>query len=175
MSGTTDRNWRSFVGPQDDNVTVTSWENPSTRGEFDDNLKCSNVVGLTVRDIVVLDSREDSIDCVRGKDYLFEKVVSHGSITAKGSIDGLTLSECTVSGTVELGQFDNYWYPGRPPTRNVALLNVYSPEGNPVRVKLWDAETPLIINTKVKITRIPKVIWYPYFLFRYLQTKFKNA
>lgn len=175
MSGTKDRNWRSFVGPQDDNTVVSSWENPVARGDFDDNFKCSNVTGMTVRDIVILDSREDSIDCVRGSDYLFENVVSHGSITVKGAIDGFTLSECTVSGTVELGQFDNYWYPGRPPTRNVALLNVVSPDGSPVRVKVWDADAPLIVSSKVKITRVPRLVWYPYFLFRYLQTKFKNA
>jgi hypothetical protein len=175
MSGTTDRNWRSFVGPQDNNLTVTSWENPGARGDFDDNLKASNVVGLTVRDIVVLDSREDSIDCVRGKNYLFENVFSHGSITCKGAVDGFVLARCTISGTVELGQFDNYWVPGRLPTRNVSLINCKSPDGKPIRVKLWDAAAVNVVNSNVEITRIPKLVWYPYFLFRYLQTKFKNA
>jgi len=35
-------------------------------------------------------------------------------------------------------------------------------------VKLWDAEMPRIENTSVKITRIPKWVWLPYFIFRRL-------
>jgi hypothetical protein len=105
---------------------------------------------------------------VRGNAYSFQSCVIEGSVTVKGAIDGLKLYNCVVSGTVELGQYDNYWTRGRAPTRNVSLVNCCSPDGEPIRVKLWDAEMPTVQNTNVKITKIPKWIWLPYFLFRRL-------
>ena len=170
MAGTSDVNWRSFVGPQDNGRTITSedWQAPSNPKEYDDLFKGSNVDGLTARGLTIPASREDSIDCVRGSNYLIQSCTIQGSVTIKGAIDGFELNNCVISGTVELGQYDNYWVKGRAPTRNVRLINCCSPDGSPIRVKLWDAETPRIAGTSVKITRIPKWIWLPYFLFRRL-------
>ena len=170
MAGIKDVNWRSFVGPQDNGKLVTSedWQAPSNPKEYDDLFKCSNVEGLTARGLTIPASREDSIDCVRGSNYLIQSCTIQGSVTIKGAIDGFELNNCVISGTVELGQYDNYWVKGRAPTRNVRLINCCSPDGSPIRVKLWDAETPRIAGTSVKITRIPKWIWLPYFLFRRL-------
>jgi hypothetical protein len=170
MAGTSDTNWRSFVGPQDDGRTITSenWQAPSNPKEYDDLFKCSNVEGLTARGLTIPASREDSIDCVRGSNYLIQSCTIQGSTTVKGAIDGLKLKNCVLSGTVELGQYDNYWSRGRAPTRNVSLLNCCSPDGKPIRVKLWDAEMPVVQNSNLKVTRIPKWVWLPYFLFRRL-------
>jgi hypothetical protein len=170
MSGTKDVNWRSYVGPADNGKVVTSedWKAPSDPKQWDDLFKCSNVDNLTAIGLTIPASREDSIDCVRGSGYSFKSCVIQGSVTVKGAIDGLKLYNCVISGTVELGQYDNYWTKGRAPTRNVSLLNCCSPDGEPIRVKLWDAEMPVVQNTNVKITKIPKWIWLPYFLFRRL-------
>ena len=170
MAGTSDTNWRSYVGPADNGRTVTSedWQPPSDPKKWDDLFKCSNLSNLTATGLVIPASREDSIDCVRGNAYSFQSCVIEGSVTVKGSIDGLKLYNCVISGTVELGQYDNYWTKGRAPTRNVSLLNCCSPDGEPIRVKLWDAEMPVVQNTNVKVTKIPKWIWLPYFLFRRL-------
>ena len=170
MAGTSDVNWRSFVGPQDNGKLVTSedWQAPSNPKEYDDLFKCSNVSSLTATGLTIPASREDSIDCVRGSNYLIQSCTIQGSVTIKGAIDGFELNNCVISGTVELGQYDNYWVKGRAPTRNVRLVNCCSPDGSPVRIKIWDAELSLIAGTSVKITRIPKLIWLPYFLFRRL-------
>jgi hypothetical protein len=170
MSGTADTNWRSYVGPQDNGKLVTSedWQAPSNPKEYDDLFKCSNVDGLIALGLTIPASREDSIDCVRGSNYLIQSCTIQGSVTIKGAIDGFELNNCVISGTVELGQYDNYWTRGRAPTRNVRLVNCCSPDGSPIRVKLWDAELALIAGTSVKVTRIPKWIWLPYFLFRRL-------
>ena len=170
MSGTKDVNWRSFVGPQDNGRTITSedWQAPSNPKEYDDLFKCSNVEGLTARGLTIPASREDSIDCVRGSNYLIQSCTIQGSVTVKGSIDGFTLSNCVVSGTVELGQYSNYWVKGSAPTRNVSLVNCCSPDGSPIRVKLWDAEMPRIENTSVQIIKMQKWVWLPYFIFRRL-------
>ena len=170
MAGTSDTNWRSYVGPADNGKLVTSedWQPPSNPREWDDLFKCSNVSNLTATGLVIPDSREDSIDCVRGSAYSFQSCVIEGSVTVKGAIDGLKLYNCVISGTVELGQYDNYWSKGRAPTRNVSLVNCCSPDGEPIRVKLWDAEMPVVQNTNVKVVVIPKWIWLPYFLFRRL-------
>jgi hypothetical protein len=170
MPNTNDTNWRSYVGPQDNGKLVTSedWQAPSDPKQWDDLFKCSNVSDLAARGLTIPASREDSIDCVRGSNYLIQSCTIQGSTTVKGAIDGFELNNCVISGTVELGQYDNYWTRGRAPTRNVRLVNCCSPDGSPIRVKLWDAEMPLIVGTSVKIVRIPKFIWLPYFLFRRL-------
>jgi len=170
MAGTSDTNWRSYVGPQDNGKVVTSedWQAPSNPKEYDDLFKCSNVDGLIARDLTIPASREDSIDCVRGSNYLIQSCTIQGSTTVKGAIDGFELNNCVISGTVELGQYDNYWVKGRAPTRNVRLVNCCSPDGSPVRIKIWDAEMPFVQNTNVAFTKIPKWIWLPYFLFRRL-------
>jgi len=171
MAGTTDVNWRSYVGPTDNGRTVTSedWLNPANPQDYADLFKCSHVDGLTARGITVIaGSTEDSVDCVRGSGYCFDSCAIEGSTTVKGSIDGFSLQNCVVSGTVELGQYDNYWTKGRTPTRNVSLVNCCSPDGSPIRVKLWDAEMPVVQNTNVKVVKIPKWVWLPYFIFRRL-------
>ena len=169
MSGTADVNWRSY-GPIDDGTTVDAaeWQAPLNPLDYDDLLKASNCTGLVISGLTIPASREDSIDCVRGSNYLIQSCTIRGSVTVKGAIEGFELNNCVISGTVELGQYDNYWFKGRAPTRYVRLVNCCSPDGSPIRVKLWDAEIALIAGTSVKITRIPKWIWWPYFLFRRL-------
>jgi len=170
MSGTSDTNWRSYVGPKDDGLTVDSaeWQAPLDPENWDDLVKCSNCIGLTISGLTIPASREDSIDCVRGSNYTVQNCTVHGSVTIKGAINGLTLYGSVVSGTIELGQYDNYFEPGRAPTRNVSILDCTSPDGSPIRVKVWDAELPFVRNANVKITKVPKWIWLPYFLFRRL-------
>jgi hypothetical protein len=170
MSGTADTNWRSYVGPQDDGLTVDSidWQAPLNPMDYDDLVKGSNVSNLCVSGLTIPASREDSIDCVRGSNYTVQNCTVGGSITVKGAINGFTLYGSCVSGTIELGQYDNYWTRGRAPTQNVSILDCTSPDGSPIRVKVWDAELPFVRNTNVKITKVPKWIWFPYFLFRRL-------
>ena len=169
MSGTTDTNWRSY-GPVDDGTTVdaNSWKAPLNPLDYDDLLKASNCTGLVISGLTIPASREDSIDCVRGSNYTVQNCTIGGSVTVKGAINGYTIYGSCVSGTIELGQYDNYWTQGRAPTQNVSILDCTSPDGSPIRVKIWDAEEPFCQNSNVKLTKIPKWIWLPYFLFRRL-------
>lgn len=170
MSGTRDTNWRSYVGPADNGIVVDSidWQAPLNPLDYDDLVKCSNVTGLTISGLTIPASREDSIDCVRGGNYTVQNCTVGGSITVKGAINGCTIYGSCVSGTIELGQYDNYWKPGRAPSQNVSILDCTSPDGSPIRVKVWDAEVPLVLLSNVKLTKIPRWIWWPYFLFRRL-------
>jgi hypothetical protein len=170
MSGTADTNWRSYVGPEDNGRTITpaEWQAPPDPMNWDDMLKGSRLRDFTVDGLEIPSSREDSIDCVRGSNYTVQNCTVHGSVTVKGAINGLTLYGSVVSGTIELGQYDNYWTKSRAPTRNVSILDCTSPDGSPIRVKLWDAEMPFIESTNVVITKVPKWVWLPYFLFRRL-------
>jgi hypothetical protein len=170
MSSTRDTNWKSYVGPKDNGRTVqpSDWVNPVNPKDYDDILKCSNVHGFTADWLRLPASREDSIDCVRGRKYHFARCAVHGSTTLKGAIDGFSFYRCLFAGTIELGQYDNYWYPGRPPTRDGMIEQCESIGGlNPIRIKLWDATAPVVYRSNVKITVIPKAVWFPYFLFRY--------
>lgn len=173
MSGTKDINWKSFVGPADDNATITqdSWLNPPDGGAgYSDIFKCSHVANLTAIGITIDASRceEDAIDCVRGWNYRFQNCTAIGSITIKGSIDGWLINDSVVHRVIEVGQFDNYWNPNALPTRNGVIRNTCKPDGGKIHLVLWDAELPVIENTNVQVWRVPKAIWFPYFCFRYL-------
>jgi hypothetical protein len=72
---------------------------------------------------------------------------------------------------IELGQFDNYWTPGRKPTRNGLIKACVSEDGSPIRVTCWNADKPEVVGSNVKIRHIPWIIWFPYFCWRYLTTR----
>lgn len=166
-----DVNHQSFVRERDRMVTAREWENPPDDGKaYDDVFKASDCHRFGARGITIAarKSREDALDCVRGSDYLFEDCEIQGSITAKGAIDGFMVRRCVVERVMEFGQFDNYWYPGRPPTKNIHIDTVWKTDYRPCHVVLWDAETPDIARTNALVRRVPKAVWLPYFLFRYL-------
>lgn len=169
MSGTTDTNWRSFTAA-DNGKTITrySWVNPINGKGYDDIYKASNVTDLKAEGLEIADGREDSIDCVRGARYAWFDCLVHGSITIKGAIEGWRLEHCVIAGTIEVGQYDDYWKPGRAPTKGGWIINCRSPDGKPLRLKLWDADMPVVCDSNVQITRVPKWIWLPYFMYRYL-------
>ena len=157
-----DVNWKSYYG---DNPDVSDFVNPSNPEDYSDIMKFSNCTNVFVADQIIYSGQENALDCVRGSNYRFYRCnFSDGpvsSATIKGSIDGWKMGECSCP-TIELGQFDNYWYPGRPPTRNGWIKD----HRGKARVVCWDSEPPVVENSKVQIWRVPKFIWYPYFLFR---------
>jgi hypothetical protein len=60
---------------------------------------------------------------------------------------------------------------GRPATRHGNIINTKANDGKPVVLKLWDATTPGIVDSNIKVIKIPKIIWFPYFVFRAIQTR----
>lgn len=171
MSGTKDTNWRSFVGPQDNNRTVTplDWTNPIVPSNWDDIFKCSHVDNLTANGLTISGgSREDSVDAVQGSNYRWLFCTILGSVTLKGAIKGWRIEGGTVVGPIVLGQFDKYWYWGRPPTREGEIHAVTTGKGTPLEIWVWDATVPTVTATPVRIRRVPKLVWLPYFCFRYV-------
>lgn len=170
MSGTKDTNYNSAAETDGERVGPHNWVPPSDAMQFDDILKRSNCHNFGVAGVTIPGGREDAVDFVRGTGYTVCHCTLSGGVTIKGAIDGAVLDTVTMGGKpkIELGQFDNYWYPGRAPTRNVVLNEVYADNGGPVKVLVWDADMPTVIKSNVRVTRIPKIIWYPYFLFRYV-------
>ena len=177
MSGTRDTNWRSYVGPVDNGRTITTaeWQAPAQPKQWDDGLKGSRLKNFTVHGLKIPDFAEDSIDFVQGENYTVRECTLHGSMTVKGSINGLRIENAAISGTLEFGQFDNYWKPGRLPTRNAVIENLNSPRGHRPRVKLWDATVPEIHASDVELIVVPRSIWLPYFLFRYAYIRARAA
>lgn len=169
MSGTTDRNWRSYYGANPD---VSGYVNPPDPLAYDDLMKFSNCTYVRVVDQTVAAGRENCIDAVRGENYAWLGcVLADGAgvatVTLKGALTGWAFVDCVIgraAGTtdLELGQYDNYWYPGRPPTCWGRLERCTSPAGT-IRITCWDATPPQIIASQVTLRRIPKYIWFPYF------------
>jgi len=169
MSGTTDTNWKSY-GPSDDGKTITpaEWYPPAVPADWDDLFKGSDVENLTAEGLKIpAGSREDAIDCVRGTNYQFLFCSVFGRVTLKGALTRWTFQGGVLDGLVDVGQFDKYWYLHRPPTTNGMIDHVTTSSGKPIRVRLWDATSPNVINSNVKVTIIPKWIWLPYFIYRW--------
>lgn len=147
--------------------------------DYSDILKFSNCTDIVVDGCTIQGGKEDCIDAVRGSNYTIRNTTllpRHNGITLKGSIDGALIENIEFDGhgadcDIDIGQFDNYWWIGRQPTRNVVIRNVYCANGSPVKVRLWDAANPVIEKSNVQIIRIPKIIWWPYFVFRAAQTR----
>lgn len=153
--------------------------------DYSDILKFSNCAGILVNYCTIKGGKEDCIDAVRGSNYIIQNTTllpdhDGNGITLKGSIDGVLLQNIEFDGhgkncDIELGQFDNYWWIGRPPTRNITIRNVNANDGRPVIIRLWDSTAPIIEKSNVKIIKVPKLVWWPYFVFRAIQTRgFKN-
>ena len=173
MSGTTDNNWISYVGPQDNGRTITpaEWQPPADPKAYDDGLKGSRLHNFTVAGLEIPDFAEDSIDFVQGRGYIIRDCTTHGSITIKGGIEGYEIEDTATSGTVEIGQYDDYWVPGRAPTRGGVIIDLTSPSGQRPRVKLWDAERPLIVGPDVDLIVMPRALVRAYFWFRHLTNR----
>lgn len=170
-----DKNWISFYG---DNPDTSGFENPENPKEWDDIMKfyrCTNAstVGLRVKA-----GRENCVDAVGGtnlewKDCEFDSGAGISTFTIKGAIDGWRIVWSLIGRgketDIELGQFDNSWYWGRPPTRNGLIYGCHSADGKPIKVTCWNATPPKVFSSDVKIVRVPKIIWLPYFCWRYIR------
>lgn len=176
MGFTPDNNWRSYYG---DNPDVSGFENPEFPKDWDDIMKFSACTNVIVNAKTVAAGRENCVDAMDGKNYTWNKCLMKdgagvSSFTIKGGIDGWNILNTTIGHgketDIELGQFDNKWYIGRKPTRNGVIDNCKSIDGKQIIVTCWDADTPKVIASNVKIKRIPKFIWFPYFCFRYVCT-----
>lgn len=169
-----DINWRSDHG---DNPDTSDFVNPPNPQDFDDIMKFSNCTNTFVYNLDVAAGRENCIDAVRGEDYVWSCVRTEdgagiSTFTIKGAIDGWSILGSTIGHgketDIEVGQFDDYWKPGRKPTRNGVIDACKSTDGKPIRVTLWNADKPKVTQSNVKIKRIPWIVWFPYFLYRYL-------
>ena len=179
-----DTNYRSHAG--EDAAVIAGINIPQQFAnplDYSDILKFSNCTNCTVDNCTVYGGKEDCIDAVRGSNYTIRNTTlfpHKTGITLKGSIDGVMLQNLSFAKhgkacDIEIGQFDNYWWIGRPATRNVIIDNVTSFDDEPVIVRLWDAADITVIASNVKIIRVPKIIWWPYFVFRAIQTRgYKN-
>ncbi|MFH1742156.1 MAG: hypothetical protein ABIH23_24395, partial [bacterium] len=175
----TDINFKSYGGEHGIIITPSTWLNPKNPLDYDDVLKCSDCHGVTIDAITIQGGRENCFDAVRGSNYLLQNVKlcpnGSGGIVFKGAIDGWALDNLYFhahgkSSDIEIGQFSKWWQPGDPPTRKGLIRWVTSNDGKPVEVWLWDAEMPQITQSNVRVHRVPWIVWFPYFLWRYFWT-----
>ncbi len=166
---TSDKNYRSFVGEKGRTITSSEWVNPVNPSNFDDIFKCSHCENFGADGITIdgNNAQEDAFDAVRGSEYFLRNCTVLGSSTIKGSIDGWLYEDNIVTAPIVLGQFDNYWTPFTLPTRAGVIRRTHSPFG-PVKVVLWDAEAPVVEGCEVNTTKIPWIVWFPYFCWRYV-------
>lgn len=182
----TDKNYRSIT--EDGTHDVAPETLPPTAAEalqYDDVLKFSNANSVTVANKIIHGGKEDCIDIVRGLDLTFVNVQllpAKNGITIKGGAELVEFRDLEflmpgVDQEIELGQFDNYWYPGRDASFWCTFQGRGRADGKPVRIKVWDFDFDkdgVAFESGVKITRVPKWIWFPYFLFQYTRLRAEN-
>lgn len=151
----------------------------------DDSFKLANCQGVIFANKVIHNWGEDCVDVCRGQHIVLHNFQLHplgrNGVTLKGSLSFFTgffhFHGNGKKSDVEIGQFDNYWYPGRPPTRQLDLH--VSGSIRSLKVVFWDADQGSINlsadgGIEVKKVVVPKVVWYPYFLFRYASLRVTN-
>lgn len=151
---------------------------------YSDILKFSVCKNTIVSGCTILGGSENCTDAVRGEDYVwtgchFHTMGGKGVFTIKGSISRWVIDRCLFVGhgkeyDIELGQYDDYWHPFRKPTRNGSIVDCGSSDGRPIKVTVWNADAPTVVNSHVQIVKIPWVVWFPYFCFRKIQSKIKS-
>lgn len=186
MSSTfVDNNYRSIAGQT--GVEDREPETLITDSTIDDTLKISNSSEIVLANKNIGNRGEDCVDIVRGRQIICQDFVlapfGRNGITVKGAssdvfFTGLSIQRHGQITDIELGQFDNYWYPGRPPTKECTFFGRGMPfDGDRVRVTVWDAEVSeedFQFDSGVKITRVSRWIWYPYFIFQYTRIRAEN-
>lgn len=169
-----DTNWQSYYG---DNPDTSGFVNPPNPQDFDDIMKFSDCRNVTVTSKDVAAGRENCVDAVRGSYYewiacTFASGSGIATFTIKGAINGWLINDCLIGRgkkcEIEVGQYDDYWKPGRSPTRNGMVSLNRTTDGKPIRITLWDADAPKVVGNDVKIRKIPWIVWFPYFMLRYL-------
>lgn len=179
----TDNNLRSYHDLHDirDEVYETLVPNSDT----DDTLKISKCSAVTISNKTVHGGNEDCVDLVRVQESDFINLMlspRNNGITIKGASVGnefIDLQFATRAATqeIEIGQFDNYWYPGRRPSERNYFSGPGRLDGERVRVVVWDGkvlDAQFAFDSGVEIKRVSKFIWYPYFLFQYARIRAEN-
>jgi hypothetical protein len=170
-----DVNWLSYYG---DNPDTSGFVNPENPKEWDDVTKFYRCTDVKFSGHTVFAGRENCADAtgctnLEWSSCVFEPNAGISTFTIKGATDGWRIVESNIGHgketDVELGQFDNSWYAGRPPTRNGLIFNCRSGDGKPIKVTCWNAEPPKVIDSDVKIVRVPWIVWFPYFCWRYIR------
>jgi hypothetical protein len=156
-----DTNWQSYYG---DNPDTSGFVNPPNPQDYDDIMKFSDCTNAVINGRYVVAGRENCVDAVRGANYEWRACslasgAGVSAVTIKGAIDGWRFIGCTIGRgkqtDIELGQFDNYWTPGRKPTRNGLIKACVSEDGSPIRVTCWNADKPEVVGSNVKIRPNP--------------------
>lgn len=182
MSTFVDKNFRSYT---ESGTIDTVPELMDAGPEFNDTLKCSsNVRDLRIANKTVVNRKEDCVDLCRVYDGTFRNLTlrpkGENGITLKGASAGNYFPQLRFEShgkrcDIELGQFDNYWYPGRPATRGNVFEIEDVADSAPIHVNIWDAEQNEISGpNRFTVTKVPKAVWLPYFLFRYSWLRVEN-
>jgi len=153
---------------------------PANPGAYDDIVKLSNCINTTVDNCSISGGREDCIDACRGEGLrvqdceLYPK--GRNGITIKGAFKTWIVSQCYFKAhgsecDIELGQFSMYdRFPFRKDRTQFGCITACTSVGNtPIIVRVWNADAPSVIQTNVKIVKIPWVVWFSYFCFRRVQ------
>jgi len=171
-----DKNYFSVV--RENAPDLSGFYNPPDPWNYDDILKFSFCTNVLVRDTHIVGGKENCVDAVRGSSYHILSCIlicrGTAAIVFKGAIEGWAVTNCIIescgSTDVEVGQFDNYWYPFRLPTSYGLVRGTRTSTGTPVRVTCWNATKPEV-DGNVVVTKVPWLVWFSYFCFRYLQVR----
>lgn len=164
---------------RDLNGVVVKDEEIKSPQPVNDVLKISKCENVLIENCRIFGGAEDCIDQVQGRGVIIRscRLIPQGKngITMKGAIDGVELNDLLFEThgkecDVEFGQHTIYSSAlGRDVTKNIRLINVRSLNGQPVKVKIWNATKPMVVGGNVEVVKIPTIIVKAYFLWRWVQ------
>ena len=149
---------------------------------YSEALKLSNLHHVTITNFNLIGGSEDSIDVVRGSDYIFSDGIinlkdSQQGITIKGGAENVILKNIEFIGKpklgfIVLGQYSDYDFCRNLPTKNIFISNCKFPPNNRPSLITWNVKNIKTENNEnFSCIQIPKLLVCIYFSFRKIQQR----
>ena len=161
-----DKNFLSIADVENKHI-INCFISPKVDGlsgeDFDDILKFSAAIRCSIKDSTISGegvNNENAIDMNRGCEEITVDncvIVSgrQNAITIKGGCSDITIKDCVIEPgdghcDIDLG---NYSDQSSLPVTGVRIINVIRSDGQPLRVRVINADTPDIAGLNVRVTR----------------------
>ncbi len=133
---------------------------------YADALKFSNCCDVFVEDLNIIGGYEDCIDINRGSHIAITDVMLHVkgkyAVTIKGGAEVVSLNNVAIYGRgsevdIDIGNWSDQ---SGERTRGIAINHVWRSYGQPVVVRVFHGDIPLVNGGNVRILDRRKVSWF---------------
>lgn len=135
--------------------------------DYSDAVKCSNVKDVFIKECVIIGGKEDVLDCNRYSENisLFQCMLVPTGLfvaTIKGGSKNVSFVDCSIDGhgkevDIDLGNWSDQ---SEEKATGVLISNCNTMDGSPIRVRVLNADKPVILNCNIEYAFPHPDAWY---------------